>query len=120
MYTTSDMYLTIDPAHVTFLSGSALSPNVRTERVRIINDDCNLLPPPLRSGMPSAREWTQIAEAVDVATYEQLRRSLLGATEGFSSASELRGSLVLLDQYEDSSYAYGWLIGAPRYIGAHS
>ena len=114
VYTTSDMYLTIDPAHVTFLSGSALSPNVRTERVRIINDDCNLLAPP---GTPSAREWTQIAEAVDVATYEQLRRSLLGATEGFSSGSELRGSLVLLDQYEDSSYAYGWLIGAPRYIG---
>ena len=111
VYSTSDAYLAVDPAHLALLSGRAAAPEVAYERVHMVNDDCALLPPPGSRATPQA--LAALAEAVDDATYAQLRAVLLsgggggdaaaadgggggGGDDADASTASLRGSLVLL------------------------
>lgn len=107
IYSTSDAYLAIDPAHLAMLSGSAIAPSIKKERVRIVNDDCYLLAPPAGSEATAA-DYSAIATKVDLATYAQLRAVLLGLGDVAADDEEvLRGSLVLVADDDEPTYSSG-------------
>ena len=111
VYSSSDAYLAIDPAHLALLSGYSIGPTIHRERVRVVNDDCSLLSPPAAIGSAASstayalatdEARRAIARTVDLATYAQLRALLVDApTAALGEAAELRGSLVMIPDLDE-------------------
>jgi len=100
VYASEPALLAVDPAHVGLASGWAIAPDIAFERVRIVSDDCTLLPLPSGAAAAAAgptgmgSDAPGMQEQIEIAIYEQLRAALLGDDANSADAAASSSSMA--------------------------
>ncbi|CAK9003585.1 unnamed protein product [Durusdinium trenchii] len=96
VYATRPVFLSMDPAILTFLSAGILKPEILTFRVSYLDMSCSASIVNSIAEHPSSEDYLKPALQVRFASmYDQMQRSL--RSDGLASRQKLRGELVLLD-----------------------
>eukprot|EP00434_Breviolum_minutum_P041039 symbB.v1.2.036499.t1/scaffold5170.1/size30164/1 len=95
VYATRPVFLSMDPAILTFLSASILKPEILNFRISYLDLSCSASTDSIPEH-PTSQDFQQESlQTRFAAMYDQLQKSL--RSDGLASRQKLRGELVLLD-----------------------